>query len=139
MGVVYQLSRMFRGPRLSLAISQVRIEMVVMVNLIRVSIGGIAQQLVAVISWVIMVRIVADFGSAAVASYTIAFRVLLFALLPSWGLANAAATLVGQSLGASDPGRAERAVWRNRFLQHGVPRRSVAGVRWVPARHRRAV
>ncbi|TPV94639.1 MAG: MATE family efflux transporter [Myxococcales bacterium FL481] len=111
-GVLYQVARLVNGPRLKLRLADLRVDVAVMANIIRVSLGGVAQQLIAVASWVILVRIVAEFGSLAVASYTIAMRVLMFALLPSWGLANAAATLVGQSLGARDSDRAERAVWR---------------------------
>jgi putative MATE family efflux protein len=116
LGVVYQLWVLFRGPgRILVTRRHLRLESAVALRLLRVSIGGVLQYLVATASWLGLVRIIAVFGSAPLAGYAIALRVLLFTILPSWGLSNAAATLVGQNLGASRPERAEQAVWRTGF------------------------
>lgn len=110
-GVVYQLSMLRRGVgRIALS-GVLAVEWPILRELVRVSLGGVAQLLIATASWVVLMRIVTPFGKEAAAGYTIAIRIVVFALMPAWGLANSAATLVGQNLGAKQPGRAERAVW----------------------------
>ncbi len=111
-GVLFQLHALRRGRgRLALHGSALRIDGAVLWRLLRVSFGGITQFLIATASWTLLIRLVADFGDEPAAGYTIAVRIVMFTFLPSWGLSNAAATLVGQSLGAGDPARAKRAVW----------------------------
>jgi putative MATE family efflux protein len=113
-GVAFQFWMLRKGGgggRIKLAGPAFHLNLGVALRLLRVSVGGIAQMLVATASWVALMRIVSPFGTQALAGYTIAIRIIIFALMPSWGLCNAAATLVGQNLGAKKPDRAERAVW----------------------------
>jgi putative MATE family efflux protein len=115
-GVAYQFYRLLRGSeRIRILVRQLRVDLGVLWRLVRVSLTGILQFAIAHTSWIGMVRIVSVFGAAALAGYTIAIRIVIFIILPSWGLSNAAATLVGQNLGAQKPERAEQAVWRTGF------------------------
>src|SRR5436190_15597923 len=112
-GVAYQFYRLLRGyERIRILREQIRLDFSVLFRLVLVSVTGILQFAIAHTSWIGLVRIVSVFGSAALAGYTIAIRILIFVILPSWGLSNAAATLVGQNLGAKQPERAEKSVWR---------------------------
>jgi putative MATE family efflux protein len=112
-GVAYQFYRLLRGTeRIRILARQIRLNLHVLLRLVRVSLTGILQFAIAHTSWIGLVRIVSVFGAAALAGYTIAIRIVIFLILPSWGLSNAAATLVGQNLGARKPDRAEQAVWR---------------------------
>jgi putative MATE family efflux protein len=115
-GVLYQFYRLLRGSeRIRILRQQIRLNFSVLWRLIRVSLTGILQFAVAHVGWIGLIRIVSIFGSAALAGYTIAIRIVIFVILPSWGLSNAAATLVGQNLGAKQPDRAEKSVWRTGF------------------------
>ena len=111
-GVLYQFYLLFRGKyRIRLYWSSIRIKIKVMLELLHISGGGILQNMIATSSWIFLVRIVAASGPEALAGYTIALRIILFSLLPAGGLSNAAATLVGQNLGALNPDKAERSIW----------------------------
>ncbi|MEO7963758.1 MAG: MATE family efflux transporter [Gemmatimonadaceae bacterium] len=111
-GALFALSRLLRpGARVHLERRYLRLDFSIMWRLIRLSTAGMFQIFIGMASWVLLVRVLSSFGSTALAGYTIAFRVISFALLPSWGMSNAAATMVGQGLGAKKPERAEQAVW----------------------------
>ncbi|MGC2300828.1 MAG: MATE family efflux transporter, partial [Acidobacteriaceae bacterium] len=112
-GVLIQFYWLMRGTeRIRILTRHIYLNVPVLWRLLRVSLTGILQFAIANASWIGLVRIVSLFGAAAVAGYTVAIRVVIFFLLPAWGLSNAAATLVGQNLGARHPQRAEQAVWR---------------------------
>jgi putative MATE family efflux protein len=125
LAVLLQFYFLFFGKkRVRIRLSDLRPDAGVMLRLIRIALGGIGQNLIITSSWIGLVRIISVFGSVAMAGYTIAIRIIIFALLPSWGLSNASATLVGQNLGARQPHRAERSVWAaarvNMILLAGV-------------------
>jgi putative MATE family efflux protein len=111
-GALFALSKLFRrGGRFEIHRQHLKLEPDIISRLIRLSSIGAFQMLIGMASWIVLVRIISSFGSDAVAGYGFGIRVILFALLPSWGMSNAAATMVGQALGANNPERAEKSVW----------------------------
>jgi putative MATE family efflux protein len=112
-GVVIQLWVLAKGGKhIRAKITQMSFEAGIMLNIIKTSLGGIGQMIISMTSWIFLMRILADIGSEAVAGATIAIRIMMFTIMPAWGMSNAAATLVGQNLGAEQPDRAESSVWK---------------------------
>lgn len=112
-GVLVQLWTLFHGGKhIKTTLAQLYWDAKIILNIFRTSLGGIGQMIVAMTSWIFLMRILSEIGSEAVAGSTIAIRLMMFTMMPAWGLSNAAATLVGQNLGAGSPHRAEAAVWK---------------------------
>ncbi|MEP7259037.1 MAG: MATE family efflux transporter, partial [Flavitalea sp.] len=117
LGVCYQLYHLAKGSELLPVMKKhLAINWKIIGQILKTSVGGTLQFFIGSCSWIFLGRIVAEFHSEAVSGHTIAMRVIIFALLPAWGMANAAATLVGQNLGANQPERAEKSVWRAGYL-----------------------
>lgn len=113
LGVFVQLWILFRGGKhIQVKLSQLYWNTKAMLIILKTSMGGIGQMIIGMTSWIFLMRILADIGSEAVAGATIALRIMLFCMMPAWGLSNAATTLVGQNLGAKDPQRAESSIWK---------------------------
>jgi len=111
-GVLAQVWVLFRGSKhIRILRSQISFNWQVISKIARTSLGGVGQMIVAMTSWIFVMRILAEFGSQVVAGATIALRIMMFTMMPAWGMSNAVATLVGQNLGAQKPERAERSVW----------------------------
>ncbi|MEM7550583.1 MAG: MATE family efflux transporter, partial [Bacteroidota bacterium] len=115
-GVLYQLYKLSGTDSVTrVRWNNLKLDWSIIKQFVKISLGGIGQYLIGTMSWIFMIRISAIFGSEVLAGYAIAFRIIMFTILPSWGMSNAAATLVGQNLGAKKPDRAESSVWKCAF------------------------
>jgi len=116
-GVIYQLYHLFRGNDLiRIKLEQLKLDVLLMKKILTTSSGGMFQFLIGSCSWIFLARLVAESGTEATSGYFTAVRICIFTIMPAWGIANAAATLTGQNLGAGQPERAEKSVWRCAFL-----------------------
>jgi putative MATE family efflux protein len=112
-GVCFQLYHLFKGSGAIHILKKYFLpDWTVIKSLLKIAWSGTAQFLIGSASWIVMLRILSQYGNATISGYQVAIRILLFFLLPAWGMSNATATLVGQNLGAKQPGRAEESVWR---------------------------
>jgi len=119
-GVIMQLFVLFRGGKhIRVFREHLSLNWEIITKIIKTSLGGIGQMIVAMTSWIFIMRILAGFGSEVVAGATISIRIMMFTMMPAWGMSNAAATLVGQNLGANQPDRAEQSVWITGFCNMG--------------------
>ena len=116
-GVIYQLYYLLGGKKtITVSWRHLLPRMALIMRMLKLAAGGALQMLIASASWIFLMRIISQFGEDAMAGYTYTIRIIVFAILPAWGLANAAATLVGQNLGAGEPVRAEKSVWKAAYL-----------------------
>jgi len=115
-GIFYQIYHLYKGKGIiKIHKENWGLKIDVITRLIKLSVGVTAQFIIASASWIFLMRVISTFGSTALAGYTVAIRVVMFTILPAWGISNAAATMVGQNLGAKQPERAEKSVWRTGF------------------------
>ena len=115
-GICYQVYHLYKGKGIiKIHKENWGLKINVITRLIKLSAGVTTQFIIASASWIFLMRVISTFGSSALAGYTVAIRVVMFTILPAWGISNAAATMVGQNLGAKQPDRAEKAVWRTGY------------------------
>lgn len=119
-GVLFQFWLLFQGGKhIRIFFRHLQIEWDTIFGILKTSLGGIGQMIVGMTSWIFIMRILSEFGSQTVAGATIALRTMMFTMMPSWGMSNAVATLVGQNLGAGKPDRAEQSVWFTGYCNMG--------------------